>query len=589
MYPIPGVITPMLYIGMLYASFAWHVEDHFMYSINYAHAGASKIWYCVPACGADDFENTAAETVYRTPYTTMKQEQGASAQACHQAVAKALAGKTTSMCPKYLVNKGIPVYRAVQEAGSYVITFPRSYHSGFSTGFNLGEAVNFVLSDWWPFGEHSRRLYKSLNRQQIISHEQVLCDDATAVAEKINTLNKIELDIEDRPVAIAFVAMMQQVHRLRETFQTKNIIQVANCSPDTPSDAAEMRASVPCERCSHHSYLVSAVVDARKPQYLWEHVCLECAAPLAEGDVDDGDVNAPSSHLMVYVKPLWSTMEDIFKVFTSVLAKQPVLEANGARSFGSGSNEAAAVVHQSLSLDGCCANAIENVETLNKYTWTELDEPVLYTPSWVAKQPQPTKTLSASADGNDGNESHQVSQLEEEKRPFRKRSCDEYDLRGSLLKKKGKNAPFPALPMASSIKIRLTSGSLKRAGAATKKKKEKEEGFVGGVASAPAHIVMKPTQLKETPDSAAKECTKPTKGDTTVLTPSTRLEDLNLPPLEADVLDLMETEFLRLDDTAEPAVVGAAAAPQQLPPPLLLPSVAAEQFVSHSQPQQVAP
>ena len=41
---IPGVTSPMLYIGMLFATFCWHVEDNYLYSINYQHLGAAKTW-----------------------------------------------------------------------------------------------------------------------------------------------------------------------------------------------------------------------------------------------------------------------------------------------------------------------------------------------------------------------------------------------------------------------------------------------------------------------------------------------------------------------------------------------------------------
>jgi hypothetical protein len=32
------------------------------------------------------------------------------------------------------------------------MTFPGAYHAGFSTGLNIGEAVNFVTKDWFDFG-----------------------------------------------------------------------------------------------------------------------------------------------------------------------------------------------------------------------------------------------------------------------------------------------------------------------------------------------------------------------------------------------------------------------------------------------------
>lgn len=41
---VNGVNVPWLYLGMMFATFAWHVEDNFLYSINYMHFGSSKQW-----------------------------------------------------------------------------------------------------------------------------------------------------------------------------------------------------------------------------------------------------------------------------------------------------------------------------------------------------------------------------------------------------------------------------------------------------------------------------------------------------------------------------------------------------------------
>lgn len=41
---------------MKFASFAWHVEDLFMYALNYNHVGAAKTWYTVPRGEADKLE-----------------------------------------------------------------------------------------------------------------------------------------------------------------------------------------------------------------------------------------------------------------------------------------------------------------------------------------------------------------------------------------------------------------------------------------------------------------------------------------------------------------------------------------------------
>lgn len=52
-----GISVPWVYVGMLFSTFCWHVEDNFLYSINYMHVGNGKRWYGVPSSDAAKLED----------------------------------------------------------------------------------------------------------------------------------------------------------------------------------------------------------------------------------------------------------------------------------------------------------------------------------------------------------------------------------------------------------------------------------------------------------------------------------------------------------------------------------------------------
>lgn len=48
-----------------------------------------------------------------------------------------------------------------------------SFHYTFA-GFNCGEAVNFALKDWFPFGKDAGDRYARLHKQLFVPYEELL-------------------------------------------------------------------------------------------------------------------------------------------------------------------------------------------------------------------------------------------------------------------------------------------------------------------------------------------------------------------------------------------------------------------------------
>lgn len=82
-----------MYVGMCFATFCWHNEDHWNYSINYLHWGEPKTWYGVPGMKAELFE----ETMKKVAPELFKSQP----DLLHQLV--------TIMNPNLLMANGVPV------------------------------------------------------------------------------------------------------------------------------------------------------------------------------------------------------------------------------------------------------------------------------------------------------------------------------------------------------------------------------------------------------------------------------------------------------------------------------------------------
>eukprot|EP01100_Stratorugosa_tubuloviscum_P014013 TRINITY_DN725_c3_g1_i2.p1 TRINITY_DN725_c3_g1~~TRINITY_DN725_c3_g1_i2.p1 ORF type:complete len:540 (-),score=187.56 TRINITY_DN725_c3_g1_i2:92-1660(-) len=159
-YKIPGVTSPMLYIGQIFSRFCWHTEDNFLYSTSYLHSGASKTWYAVPGEHANGLETIAKREFpelfakYPNPFFL----------------------KTLIFSPQLLLDAHIPVFKVVQAAGEFVVTLPQAYHCGFSHGFNIGEAVNFALDDWFNFGKKAIDQYRNLKVDYgVLIFDEIIC------------------------------------------------------------------------------------------------------------------------------------------------------------------------------------------------------------------------------------------------------------------------------------------------------------------------------------------------------------------------------------------------------------------------------
>ncbi|KAK2975102.1 hypothetical protein RJ640_018904, partial [Escallonia rubra] len=250
---IAGVMVPWLYIGMLFSSFCWHFEDHCFYSMNYLHWGEPKCWYSVPGSEAGAFEK-----VMRNSLPDLFDAQP-----------DLLFQLVTMLNPSVLQEHDVPVYSVLQEAGNFVITFPRSYHGGFNFGLNCAEAVNFAPADWLPHGSFGAELYQLYHKAAVLSHEELLC-----VVAKSDFDSKVSPYLNKE---------LRRIYDKEKTWRGRlwrnGIIRSSPMSPRKQPKYVGVEEDPTCIICQRFLHISAVVCRCRPSAFVclehWEHIC-EC-------------------------------------------------------------------------------------------------------------------------------------------------------------------------------------------------------------------------------------------------------------------------------------------------------------------------
>jgi protein Jumonji len=69
-----------------------------------------------------------------------------------------LASDSAMVPPKLLVEKGVPLVRAVQAPGEFLVVFPKAFTSAVCTGYLISESVCFAYPSWLGSCLHTFRV-----------------------------------------------------------------------------------------------------------------------------------------------------------------------------------------------------------------------------------------------------------------------------------------------------------------------------------------------------------------------------------------------------------------------------------------------
>jgi len=185
----------------------------------------------------------------------------------------------TMFSPSKLAALGVPCYKLRQNPGEFVVTFPQAFHSGFSYGFNCGEAVNFATPHWISHAKLANERYRRIGRLAVLGHDRLIFtltqyadeldgDGCAALKDELSRLVREDLVLRPRLYAEGVRDISKAVAPPRNNV---DVIDAAACDYD------DKRV---CSVCQHTCFLSAVACNCSQTTVCClRHVTYLCKCP----------------------------------------------------------------------------------------------------------------------------------------------------------------------------------------------------------------------------------------------------------------------------------------------------------------------
>ncbi|CEP62487.1 Ecm5p LALA0_S05e06744g [Lachancea lanzarotensis] len=179
-------VSSRMDIGMLFSVKGWAVEDNFLPAVDYNHVGSSKLWYIVSPQDLEKFEQLTFVSKQKVASSSITTDAIKDTNFRESAFYQCFDGTTQAesfssilprikthsfslppgnnsesafnqlsddilLHPEVLEANHIKVRKVIQNPGSYIFKFPKTYSMNIHSGFSVSENVRFAPVSWLDY------------------------------------------------------------------------------------------------------------------------------------------------------------------------------------------------------------------------------------------------------------------------------------------------------------------------------------------------------------------------------------------------------------------------------------------------------